>query len=278
MTTTLTGWAVPVEKEGPLAHVDHTYVTSSDGKMWGCWGRDKGGHKICEGKGDSKKADCLSSPKGIALIVYGLTGVCHQTANRILRPSRQTVCKAQGYAASWVLYGAYGGTNRAFSPEWKAHEAICGIWDWRPDPLYLSKDQERDHYFEAMHIAYSDMAKAVDDRSASVSEAVDEVRTKELEALARNRIKGGLTPNKLTSIASSRADMLAELEPALMALAGPESVSASAERANKLLNDFLASVAKTLEADEFRAIFDVDPGTQVIVAEPNIISGWIGGL
>lgn len=277
MTTKLEGWAIPVEKEGPLAHADHTYVKSSDGKKWGCWGRDKGGQKICEGKGDSKKANCLSSPRGTALIVYAVTGVCHQTANRILRPSRKTVSKAQAYAASWALYGAYGGTNKALSPEWKTHEAICGIWDWRPDPLYLPEDTERDHHFEALHIVHSKMAKAVDDRRASVSEAVDEVRKMELEAVVRSRIESGLTPNKLTSIASSRADMLAELEPALMALSGPESVSDSAERANKLLNDFLASVARILEKDEFRALFDVDPGTQVIVAEPQIVSSWIKG-
>jgi hypothetical protein len=214
---------------------------------------------------------------GTALIVYAITGVCHQTANRILRPSRKTVHKAQAYAASWALYGTYGGINGAFDPAWKGHEAICGIWDWRPDPAYLPEDPERDHHFEALHIIRSNMAKALHDRSATVSEAVDEVRRSELEAVARSRIEDGLAPNKLVSIHRSRADMLAELEPALMAMAGPESVTDSAERANRLLNDFLASTAQILEADEFKAIFDVDPGTTVIVAEPKIASRWVGG-
>ncbi len=275
MNTRLEGWAIPVEMEGPLAHADHTYVKSSNGKKWGCWGRDKGGRKICEGEGSSKKADCLSSPAGKALIVYAVTGVCHQTANRILRPSRKTVSKAQAYAASWALYGAYGGTNKVISPEWKGHEAICGIWDWKPDPVYLPEDPERDHHFEALHIAHSHMAEAVRDRRASIPEALDELRKRELESVVRSRIENGLPEAKLDSIASSRSDMLAELEPTLMTLAGPESISDSAERANKLLNAFLESVAGTLDAEQFKALFDVDPGTEVIVAEPDIISRWI---
>lgn len=277
MSVTLEGWAIPVEEEGALAHADHTYVSSSDGNKWGCWGRDAGGRKICEGQGDSQKADCLSQPAGTALIVYAVTGVCHQTANRILRPSRKTVSNAQAYAASWALYGAYGGTNRAFDPAWKAHEAVCGIWDWRPDPVYLPKDPERDHYFEALHIAHSTMAKAVRDNKATTSEAVDEIRKLELEALVNSRIENGLAPSTLASISNSRADMLAELEPALLAMAAPESVSASAERANELLNDFLASVAETLDPNEYKALFDVIPGTAVVVTEPEIVSKWVGG-
>lgn len=70
---------------------------------------------------------------------------------------------------------------------------------------------------------------------------------------------------------------MAELEPALMALTVQESISDCADRANKLLNDFLVSVAKTLDADEFKALFDVAPGTQVIVAEPHIVSHWLHG-
>lgn len=278
MSVKLEGWAIPVEKEGPLAHADHTYVRSSDGKQWGCWGRGTGGRKICEGKGDSKKANCLSQPAGVALIVYAVTGVCHQTANRILRPARKTVSKAQAYAASWALYGAYGGSNRVFDPAWKAHEAICGIWDWKPDPVYLPEAPERDRCFEALHIAHSTMAKAVRDNKATVSEAVDEIRRLEIEALVSSRIAGGIAPNKLISISSSRADMLAELEPALLAMAGPESVSASAERANELLNVFLSSATEALDPNEYRALFDVDPGTTVVVAEPEIVSKWLGSF
>ena len=39
---TLKGWSIPLNgKKGEFA--DHTYVTSSDGRKWGCWGRSSGG-------------------------------------------------------------------------------------------------------------------------------------------------------------------------------------------------------------------------------------------
>jgi len=47
---------------------------------------------------------------------YGVTGVCHQAANRILRPAGISVAGAQGYGASVFLYGQYG---RGGWPEWQ---------------------------------------------------------------------------------------------------------------------------------------------------------------
>ncbi len=63
----------------------HTYVRSSCGASWGCWGGSTGGVRVCNGTGSSKEADCISQ-RG-AGILYGVNGVCHQTANRILSPA-----------------------------------------------------------------------------------------------------------------------------------------------------------------------------------------------
>lgn len=79
---------------------DHTYVRSSDGHRWRCWGRDSGGKEICSGQGDSAVADCLSQPKSQAGITYSVTGVCHQTANRILYPAGVLVSLAKRYRQS----------------------------------------------------------------------------------------------------------------------------------------------------------------------------------
>jgi hypothetical protein len=80
---------------------DHTYVTSSVGHVWPCFGRSAGGLAICSGAGNVERADCLSNPRAEAGIVYGVTGVCHQTANRILYPAGKTVSAARGY--DWNL-------------------------------------------------------------------------------------------------------------------------------------------------------------------------------
>ena len=101
---TLNGYALAM-----LTGTDHTYVTSSDGYTWPCFGRSQGGSLICSGVGNTAKANCLSNPGGrFAGIIYGITGVCHQAANRVLYPSGQTVSRARGYMASFALYGTYG--------------------------------------------------------------------------------------------------------------------------------------------------------------------------
>ena len=87
---------------------DHTYATSSAGHVWPCWGRSAGGAMLCDGDGSVEQADCLSLPDSQAGISYAVTGVCHQTANRILLPAGLTVASARGAVLSILLYGVYG--------------------------------------------------------------------------------------------------------------------------------------------------------------------------
>ena len=103
------GYAIPVEG---LSFLDHTYVhiekNDNTRDVYGCWGRADGGRQICEGTGDVAEAEMIATPIGLAGIVYGVTGVCHQTANRILYPAQITVRMAGGYAISSAIYGTYG--------------------------------------------------------------------------------------------------------------------------------------------------------------------------
>ena len=106
---TLTGFAIKT-----LGAADHTYVTSSEGHIWPCWGRSKGGQKICEGTGNIDQAECLSRVNSRAGIKYGRTGVCHQTANRILLTAKVDVARAAAAGKSFILYGKYGLDLRRF--------------------------------------------------------------------------------------------------------------------------------------------------------------------
>ncbi len=93
-------------------------MASDAGHLWGCFGRDSGGIEICSGSGDIAFAYCLSYPRGKRLglpqyagITYGIEGVCHQAANRILYPvgnGSLLVTRARGYGLSQTLYGPYG--------------------------------------------------------------------------------------------------------------------------------------------------------------------------
>jgi hypothetical protein len=134
---TLSGYYIPAlsplrlprSKHGQL---DHTYVASDDSYgPWGCFGRDSGGLLVSSGKGNSSCADCLSRPIDASAVppvyaglIYGINGVCHQAANRILRPAGATVDGVQGYGASVFLYGQYG---RGAWPQWPRCVSIFGI-------------------------------------------------------------------------------------------------------------------------------------------------------
>ena len=113
---TLYGHAIPIVL---APWWDHTYVTSSGGHIWGCFGRLKGGRVICSGSGNMDMADCLSQVNSSAALIEGRTGRCHQAANRILFPSGQFVSRANGYRLSTFQFGTYGRdpvTNQFYSP------------------------------------------------------------------------------------------------------------------------------------------------------------------
>ena len=111
----LYGFAIPAQA---LPFWDHTYVTSSDGKVWPCFGRSQNGSQICSGAGNTDMADCISQPASGASVqfpaglggsfMHGRNGVCHQIANRVLNPCGQTVSRANGYIGSFFTWGQYG--------------------------------------------------------------------------------------------------------------------------------------------------------------------------
>lgn len=106
VSATLTGYAVPMALTNN--RTDHTYVLSDAGDVWPCWGRAVNGTAVCSGVGDVQLARCLSEVSSKAGIHYMITGVCHQTSNRILYPVQKFVSMAQFYFTSVYMYGPYG--------------------------------------------------------------------------------------------------------------------------------------------------------------------------
>jgi hypothetical protein len=104
-SATLQGWAIAAIT---TPWWDHTYVTSTCGLKWGCFGRDAGGNGLSAAVGSSIVADCLSQTNSEAGIDYLKTGVCHQAANRILHPANVTVAGARGYQTWAYRFGPYG--------------------------------------------------------------------------------------------------------------------------------------------------------------------------
>jgi hypothetical protein len=129
--STLCAWKSPVSVLFLGKWLDHTYVTCNDPpKTWNCWGGNQGGELIGCIESSSSIAECLSKPfdpiflTDTAEIIYGVTGVCHQTANRILYPNL-TVEGAGGYSLSWALFNTYGQCHPW--PPWFAQLIASGI-------------------------------------------------------------------------------------------------------------------------------------------------------
>jgi hypothetical protein len=104
----------------------HTYVRSSCGASWGCWGGNTGGSSVCSGSGSSIEADCIS--KGGAGIQYGDNGVCHQTANRILAPANAIIPPTfQQVRGTYFLYGqlGYNLPNQSQADRWPDRKVAC---------------------------------------------------------------------------------------------------------------------------------------------------------
>jgi len=101
--------------------VDHTYCKVGD-IYYKCNGNDEDSDddEMYRGMGDTeyarqtangeekKNSKGMTVNDGTAGIIYGLTGVCHQIANRILWTSQIRVDKANGYSLSTFFYGEYG--------------------------------------------------------------------------------------------------------------------------------------------------------------------------
>lgn len=106
----------------------HTYVKSSCGAAWGCWGGTTGGTSICAGTGSSIQADCIDG-KDDAGIIYYITGVCHQIANRILFPAGIILPDAAypDIRSSYFLYNEWGQNLPGRPPfyQWPNRANIC---------------------------------------------------------------------------------------------------------------------------------------------------------
>jgi rhodanese-related sulfurtransferase len=110
---------------------DHTYVKcGTGGKAWGCWGGKTGGTELRRGTGSTQRADAIAEAGGRARIkCYLINGVCHQAANRILLPAGITVRGARGYDVSEALFGTYGRPRGPFgtcSSPFNQHAGVSG--------------------------------------------------------------------------------------------------------------------------------------------------------
>lgn len=284
----LTGYAISTG----VLRTDHTYVKSDNPPfVWSCWGRGSGGKRICRGSGNSSVANCISQSNSHAGIIYGVTGVCHQTANRILYPARVTVSKARGYWASSLAYGTYGTTF----PEFLVRLATCnslagsvsrsktsvnplkmdmGVQSNSKDDLEKAYIQKVvDVYTEQMQIPHSFNSTIMKKESsplqrkeleflnpAIVNGENSSLLGKELELMMEFRLGRNLDSQTTKSVLKQQSDFLKEKGGMDRGLYSADlNIEKYVKEVNDLFGDMLTSLPEILGKDKYEKIFDLAP-------------------
>lgn len=92
---------------------DHTYVivnNNGDEEAYANFGGTSGGDYLDQtyGWGEYSKLRCVYDNPSLCKLTYGVEGVCHQDANRLLYSSSKIVSEADGYSIFYPMYGDYG--------------------------------------------------------------------------------------------------------------------------------------------------------------------------
>ncbi len=100
---------LPEIAEWPM---DHTFVSTGDGRSWSCFGRgledEPDAPVISQGEGDRLWAAAIAGADQSAGIDFGFNGICHHCANRILIPAAVDVAAAPGNELATPIFGKYG--------------------------------------------------------------------------------------------------------------------------------------------------------------------------
>jgi hypothetical protein len=273
---------------------DHTYVKcGTGGKAWSCWGGKIGGTVLRQGSGSTKQADAIAGPDehgGIAC--YLINGVCHQAANRILWPARIIVSGAWGYDVSEALFGPYGRPRGPFgtcASPFNQHNNVTGDLPECVDAsvakapkggrkkatarsLKARRDEQK--YIRGVFAIYRQaepLTRATARRVAgpnlegfylklfmykveyNLRGALDRSRSRELEHV---RLSAERSRMKIEDW-FSRKEMKAR-----------EFVKAF----NNETILFQEAAAGVLKAKQYKAIFGLEPGETVILADPRIVA------
>jgi hypothetical protein len=262
---TLRGHAISINWLG----ADHTYVTSDSGGVWPCWGRSEGGVEICSGPGERATAQCLSEPWSTSLIIYGVTGVCHQTANRILYPSNATVNLAKWYLASTLLYGTYG-TDYIV---WAGKKVACGV------PLFGGVDgaggegQKSNGYEQEIFELYK---KKPDSYERLYSDVVPNFIQHETRLAIKHRLGADYSKEKTKHIFDHHHNIHRRKKELDVRYSKGMVAKDFADEANKIVSEELGGIHKKLGAGDFNKLFGSELGERVIIVDHEAMQGKQG--
>lgn len=283
---TLVCWRYPTTLFAGLA--DHTYVSCGTGKRaWGCWGGKVGGNPLGSGQGSTAQADAIAEPNERARITcYLINGVCHQSANRILSPARFTARGARGYWVSEALYGTYG-RPRGFLGVCKApfhrHQNVTGDLPECVEPPEGPADfsveapvgegevsASMEEYLDTVTAVYEEISPAFW-RAEATPVDVASFQLTLFSILVEYKIgrdflgtvPGGRLQEIRLRVEEERYEIEEEFNKGL-------PVTEFVDRYNELITRFQHDVARTVDRRQYEALFELNPGEDVVLGDPRI--------
>jgi hypothetical protein len=254
-----------------------------------------GSRVLTEIAADLRVATCLGDPvaadfEGLpsaAGIVYGVNGVSHQVANRILFDTGFDVRDAQGAWYSWWLFGTYGTSIPAakllgsiLGPAGTAlqYAIDAGSWlDWerrkkRCGTTRTAMDDVRALPGQVEHVR--DQLESLTDTALGVAQH----RSAEITDMLKSRLDGAasaLTLGKIQEFVNAESQALVDGADDLLcvdsATIASDADSIAAE-CNAAFTRHFSDVAKLLGSDAYVKIFGAPPDAPVVLVDPTILA------
>jgi hypothetical protein len=260
---------------------DHTYVKCGTGKRaWGCWGGKTGGKELRRGTGSTKRANAIAERNERAGITcYLINGVCHQAANRILLPARITVNTARGYRISEALFGTYGRVGIwPCKATFKKHSGVtgdlpaCVSASARASSARLTADDKLDrHYLERVLSVYEGARSSLSARTFRPADA-HRLGLTLFMVMAEFHLGPTLAKGMAKKLRQVRAKTEAtRIKCETSFRADDMSAKEFVQEFDRQTVHFQNEMASALRAEEYRSLFDLEPGETVTLADPAIV-------
>ena len=273
-----------------LGLADHTYVACGTlGVAWGCWGGKTGGTELRRAPGSTARADAIAEPDERAGITcYLVNGVCHQAANRILLPAGITVQGARGYSVSSALFGTYGrprgilglcrapfNRNAGVSGDLDACIEAARIGDGKVGGDTDGGDERERDYLERSLKLYAEGEQHLE--KATDTDDIVRFQMAQFDLFLDYRLGGdahlrdrlGIHHGTLMEI---RQKTEYERLAAEQRFVDSGDVEAFKRDDDELTRQFQQYIGKTVDGETYTALFDLETGDDVTLADPEILA------
>lgn len=197
-----------------------------------------------------------------AHLVYGVTGVCHQTADRFLYSASGYlpknwvwVWKAKGYAASHALWGDYGTDWMIFKTQ--EYGGCCGKYGgvFHPEDETSAQESGKGARLSAFY-------HEIEQGSREVSP--EELVTESFALLVQEQLGQEFEPGKLSEL---QRDLLQTRDKIVRSdLRGEEF----AHELNGEILEFLERAARHIGPADYETLFGYPPGDKFLLVNPEV--------